>query len=132
MSARVSTREIARRARRRVDEARRGDPARRTVWEGADRALGALERREAVLGDAAAGAVEGFLEAWSDGDMDAVLGRLAEQATASEVLDSMRRGARELEEDTRRRQARNAALLELARELGLDGVRLLLKVLLAA
>ncbi len=115
--------ELVRLARRRVERGRAAHPARMRYWQAADDALQAIEDRGGALAGAGAEFATGFLEAWV---------QEVPWATADEVIESMRQGTRDLEEETRRRRERNEALLSLARELGSAGVRLLLAVLLAA
>jgi hypothetical protein len=123
---------LVRKARGRVERGRKAEPTRTAYWELADRALAAVEKRKDALTGAGADLMTGFLASWADGKEEAAIAYLRDNASAAEVIQSMRRGTRQLEEETRKRTERNAALLDLAKELGGAGVRLLLAVLLAA
>jgi len=92
--------------------------------------LEAVEKRGEVLGDLAGDVLAGALEAWLRGKDEAAL-RFLEVASAREVIDSVERSARTLEEEARRREAQREALLALTKDLGRMGVRLLLGVLVS-
>lgn len=98
--------------------------------KGADEAIRALERGGAVLVDAGADLLREFLSAWSRGDERAALEYLHTQASAREVIDAVRASTQELESAVKRRREIEAGLLELARDLGIAGVRLVLAAVL--
>lgn len=97
--------------------------------KGAQDAARVLEKEGAVVVDAGAELLRGFLETWSQESEGRALEYLRSQESSCEVIDAVRTSTRVLEQAVERRARIEAGLKKLARELGLAGVRCVLAAL---
>ncbi len=106
------------------------EPERSNRWDEVGEALEAVELRRHVIGSLACDVLVGTLEAWLKGEDEAAV-RYFEEASAREVIEAVELSAKALRQEARHRMEQREAILELAKELGAFGVKLLLGALLA-